>query len=276
MRQNRQRLSDAFALPIPLEGTVQLVRESYEPGLVIPAHWHDVDQLIYAAAGVTTVETSDGVWVVPPARAVWVPAETEHRITMTGKVEMVSVYAESGQVELGLDRCCVVQVSAFLRELILRCAGSTSEDPDAVRRRREAVLLDEIRSVDVAPLELVMPTDDRARAVALEFLADPSQRLTRAEWAARVGASERTLERLFAQETNTTLGRWQAQARLLEALRLLGSGHSVTQVAIAVGYDTPSAFIAMFRRALGTTPAKYFAVGDTDDASHSHSHDQRP
>ncbi len=258
-------LPDAFVLPIPLTSTVELVRERYESGLVIPAHWHDVDQLIYAATGVTTVETTDGVWVVPPARAVWVPAETEHRITMTGKVEMVAIYVAPGQVQLGLDRCCVVQVSTFLRELILRCARNTSEDLEAVRIRREAVLLDEIRSVDVAPLELVMPADDRARRVALEFLADPSQRLTRAEWAARVGASERTLERLFAQETNTTLGRWKAQARLLEALRLLGAGHSVTQVAIAVGYETPSAFISMFRRALGTTPARYFAVGDIDE-----------
>ena len=271
MRQNRQPLSEAFALPISLAGTVQLVREYYEPGLVIPAHWHDVDQLIYAAEGVATVETADGIWVVPPARAVWVPASTEHRITMTGQVEMVSVYVQPGQVQLRLDRCCVVQVSAFLREIILRCALDESEDPKAVRLRRESVLLDEIRTVDVAPLELVMPADDRARNVALEFLADPSQRMTRAEWAARVGASERTLERLFAQETNTTLGRWQAQARLLEALRLLGSGYNVTQVAIAVGYETPSAFISMFRRALGTTPARYFAVDDTGGESQSRS-----
>ena len=103
-----------------------------------------------------------------------------------------------------------------------------------------------------------MPADPRARTVAEEFLRDPSDRRPARSWARTGGAGERTLERLFVREVGTTFGQWQQQARLLEALRLLAAGDDVTTVALRVGYDTPSAFIAMFRRAMGVTPGRYF------------------
>ena len=247
-----------FAVPISLSNTVAFVAEQHSNGVVLSTHWHDVDQLIYAATGVAIVETAVGIWVVPPARAVWVPAATSHSIVMTGDVHLNSAYVRPGAAPIDRDRCCVVHVSPLLREVMLRGTSTTRRPTDEAYDHLIAVFFDEVESAGLAPLELPLPTDPRAREVAVAFLADTSQRLTRAQWAKRVNTSERTLERLFAQETGTTLGRWQTQARLLEALRLLATGESVTRVAVDVGFDTSSAFIAMFRRALGTTPRRYF------------------
>ena len=258
MSQNRRSELEGIPVPIQLTGDVAFACEEYGPKVSIPTHWHDVDQLIYASSGVATVGTDDGIWVVPPARALWVPAATSHHIEMTGEVRLISVYVRPKIAPIDRSRCCVVHVSSLMREVILR-SSTTGEIDSGTQNRRVAVLFDEIGTAGIAPLELVIPTDQRARDMANSFLADPSQRRSRAEWAREVGTSERTLERLFLQETNTTVGRWQRQARLLEALRLLAMGHDVNCVAFDVGFDTPSAFIAMFRRALGTTPGRYFS-----------------
>jgi AraC-like DNA-binding protein len=122
--------------------------------------------------------------------------------------------------------------------------------------------VDEIRAAPTAPLHLPNPRDARALRVADGFCADPSDRRPRSEWARVAGASERTLERVFRNEVGMTFGKWQQQARLLRALEILASGAPVTDAALTVGFETPSAFIAMFRRTMGTTPARYFRSND--------------
>jgi AraC-like DNA-binding protein len=152
-----------------------------------------------------------------------------------------------------------VHVSPLLRSAIPRVVDMpfpyAEDGPEA---RLAAVVRDEIRAAEIAPLHLEIPDDPRARRVALAFREDPSDRRSRGEWAKQAGASERTLERLFHAEVGTSFGKWQQQARLLRALELLAGGESVTAVAFETGFETPSAFIAMFRRALGTTPGRYF------------------
>jgi AraC-like DNA-binding protein len=91
-------------------------------------------------------------------------------------------------------------------------------------------------------------------------LADPADRRTLAAWARPAGASVRTLARLFTRETGMGFRGWRQQVRLLRALERLAAGEAVTTVALDLGYDSPSAFVAMFRRALGTTPGRYFAA----------------
>ena len=120
------------------------------------------------------------------------------------------------------------------------------------------VLLDELRVAPTTPLHLPMPRDPRALRAAEAFRLDPSLRQPVGHWAKIAGASTRTLERLWPSQVGMTFGRWQQQVRLLRALEVLASGRSVTEAALDVGFETTSAFILMFRRALGTTPAKYF------------------
>jgi AraC-like DNA-binding protein len=262
MSQSRQARGTAtplidFGLPSPVLGVAQ----DGEPGQRLPPHHHDSAQLIHASTGVITVETEDGLWVVPPARAVWVPARITHSIAMSGRVELRSLYLDPALAPIAGDRCCVVQVSPLLHAAVLRAMDFSQPYPErGPEARVVAVILDEIRAAKLAPLHLTIPIDPRARQVALAFRADPADRRSRKDWARAAGTSERTLERLFHAQVGTSFGKWQQQARLLCALQVLAAGETVTRAALEVGFQTPSAFITMFRRAMGTTPARYFAA----------------
>ena len=245
----------AFSLPSPVMG----LAEDHESGHLIVPHRHDSDQLIHAAEGVMTVNTEDGLWVVPPQRAVWVPALTAHSIRMTGAVQLRTVYLDPNLRPIDGDSCCVVRVSELLRASIMRVMKFQQPyASDGRESRIVEIVIDEIREAPTAPLHLPEPKDPRARRISIAIREHPGARRTTGEWARIAGASERTLERLFRAEVGMTFGRWQQQARLLRALEILASGESVTTAALEVGFETPSAFIAMFRRAMGTTPARYF------------------
>lgn len=229
-------------------------------GSHVPPHHHNVDQLIYAATGVLTVQTKQGVWVVPPTRAVWVPAYTNHSIKNSGKVQLRTLQFNTGASPIPHDSCCVVQVSSLLRAAILRILKFSGNYQDNTAESRVVtVALDEIATAKGTPLHLPMPVDPRARRVAEAIRLDPSCRKSCKAWASETGVSERTLECLFSAETGTSFGKWQQQARLLKALEILASGQSVTTTAYDVGFKSPSAFIAMFKSAMGDTPSSYFA-----------------
>jgi AraC-like DNA-binding protein len=235
----------------------------WEPNSFIPPHRHDIAQLLYASQGVVSVETTSGLWVVPPTRAVWVPEDTGHSIKFSGKVQLATLQiAQPYSDRIGYE-CKVVNVSPLLRQAILKFTQYDDGYPeDSPQQRLANVILDEINVSDVAPLHLPMPSDKRAKKVAMEFCDAPSLRLSTAEWSQRAGASERTLERIYQAETGMTFGKWQQQARLLYSLELLAKGHSTTHTALEVGFQSASAFIAMFRNVMGTTPSKYFDLSD--------------
>jgi len=227
-------------------------------------HHHRRAQLVYAVDGVIAVDTDRGLWVVPPQRAVWVPPGTAHQVRAVSTVAtMHNLYLEP-EAARDLPRdCCVVTVSPLMRELI-RAAARLPEryDEDGPDGRLMAVILDQIRGLPVAPLHLPTVRDPRLRSIAEALTADPADARTLDDWAGEVGASSRTLARLFLRETGLTFGQWRQQARLLAALALLAEGTAVTTVALDLGYDSQSAFIAMFKKALGVTPGRYFA-GET-------------
>ena len=232
----------------------------YPSGSTIAAHRHPHGQLVHAASGVMTVNTAAGTWVVPPGRAVWVPPGIEHEIRATGELAMRTVYLRPGAWPEAPAGCRVVAVSPLLRELILRVI-EVQRDGDrraGAEGRLIAVLLDEVQAAEDAPLHLPRPRNTTLAAVTEALRDDPSDSRPLAAWARDVGASERTLARLFRSETGMTFAAWRGQLRLIRALELLADGGSVTEVALAVGYDAPSSFIAMFRRSLGTTPSRYF------------------
>lgn len=231
----------------------------YPAGYLVPLHQHRKSQLVYARAGVMTVTTGDGSWVVPPQRAVWVPARTDHQISMAGAVQMRTLYLDSAAARTLPARCGVVAVSPLLKELILRALDLEPLYPErGTEQRLIEVLLDEIQATPIAPLHLPLPTETRMRVVIDALLTDPADSRGLADWASRAGAGARTLARLFEREAGMSFGAWRQQLRLLRSLERLGAGESVTNVALAVGYESPSAFISMFRRNLGTTPARYF------------------
>jgi AraC-like DNA-binding protein len=234
--------------------------EDFRAGTVLKAHRHRRAQLVYAAAGVMTVTTPAGTWVVPPLRAVWVPAGTDHAIRMSGPVAMRTLYVRADAARRLPGACCVLGVTPLLRELILRAIDMPIlYDVRGREGRLTRLLLDELRLLPVLPLNLPMPEDRRLDRVCRAIIRDPGASLGLEEWAERAGASGRTLARLFQRQTNMSFGAWRQQARLLEAISRIAAGASITTVAFDLGYESSSAFTYMFRRALGVPPSRYFA-----------------
>ncbi len=240
---------------------VVVVRASeYPGGFRSDDHWHGRAQLVYACDGVVKVTARQGSWVVPQHRGVWIPARTVHRIDSAGAFSMRSLYVrDDSGVELPVE-CGVVGVSPLLRELILAAVDAPHLYDLAGRDGRVMdLILNEIRSLPSVPLHLPEPTDSRLRQITAAIQENPADTRTLEAWGRYAGASPRTLARLFSAETGMTFRYWQQQARLLEGLIRLAEGEPVTSVALEVGYENPSAFISMFRRALGVTPGRYFS-----------------
>jgi AraC-like DNA-binding protein/quercetin dioxygenase-like cupin family protein len=229
-------------------------------GQTLPFHQHRRAQLVYASSGVMTVTTLLAAYVVPPQRAVWMPGGVRHQIDARSPVAMRTLYIEEGDA-VGLPGdVCVLQVTSLLRELIVAAvAAGPSYEPDSAQSRIALVILDQIRTQPTASLALPMPTDSRALHVARGLIEHPADLRDLSQWANEAGASSRTLSRLFTAQTGMSFRAWCQQRRLLRALELLASGDNVTTVATELGYDNTSAFIAMFRRHLGTTPARYLS-----------------
>ena len=230
-----------------------------ETGHVISTHQHPEDQLVFASKGVMTVRTKEGIWVVPPLRAVWIPAGTPHSVGMTGPVSMRTLYFLHRLVRALPQKCFVMNVSSLLRELILHaCQFRKLHKRNPTESRLIEIIVDQLGVAHSIPLQLPHPTDSRAVWVARQLQAAPGDPGTLESLCADCGASKRTIERLFLAETGMTFTKWRQQLRLLHALQLLASGTKVTAAALDAGYNSPSAFVSMFRKQLGITPARYF------------------
>jgi AraC-like DNA-binding protein len=250
-----------MAAPRPFRGEPHVAARAfdYASGERVPPHVHGRHQLLYASSGVMTVRTARGRWVVPPHRGVWIPARVRHSIEMSGAVSMRTLYLRTDLVRGGPDGCRVVNAPPLVRELLLHAVERGGLDRRRpADRRLIAVLLDQLDALPAAPLHLPEPHDPRAQRVAARLRADPGARGTLADVLVHAGASRRTLERLFRADVGMSLGRWRHQLRLSYALRLLAEGRPVTAVALDVGYDGASAFVAAFRSAFGVTPGRYF------------------
>jgi len=229
-------------------------------GHVIREHSHPEDQLLFASKGVMTLRTRQGVWVVPPLRAMWIPADTPHSVTTSGQVSMRTLYLLPRLGRALPSRCFVMNVSGLLRELILHACQFSRLHKRVVRERRITdILLDQLQSVECVPLQLPRPSDARAVRVARIFFANPADPRTLTKICKACGASKRTIQRLFLNDTRMTFAKWRQQLRLIHAMQLLGSEAKVTTAALESGYSSTSAFISMFRKQLGTTPTRYWA-----------------
>ncbi|ALC12146.1 AraC family transcriptional regulator [Sphingopyxis sp. 113P3] len=236
---------------------VMALQDEYPAGFVDPMHSHDHVQILYASSGVMSVRTPETSFVIPPQRAVWMPAGMKHEVACRGPVSLRTLYLPSGHDGQGTE-CRVFEVSNLLKALILEIVDFPPlYDVTGREGRIIDLLIEEIERMPNAPYQVSMPTDPRLLRVCNAILADPADPRDIDDWAALAAMGRRTFTRSFKEETGMGLAVWRQQVRLMEALSLLAAGASITQVTYDVGYDSPSGFAAMFRRAFGVPPSKY-------------------
>jgi len=242
-----------------LDRPVGVLMDDYPPGFFDPAHSHARAQLVYATSGVIILSTGTASYVAPPQRAIWVPAGVEHEVRCRGRVEIRTLYIATDVVPDLPTTCQVMEVSNLLRELILEAGKLPVEYQLAGREERVmSLILDEIRLAPRIPLCVPMPSNERLARVCKAILADSAQHEALNDWANAAAMGRRTFTRTFRQETGMSFATWQQNVRLMDALSRLATGSSVTATALDVGYNSPSAFTAMFRRAFGVSPTHYF------------------
>lgn len=232
---------------------------TYSSGFVIEPHTHPWRQLLYASTGAMTVNAGRSTWMIPPGKAVLIPAGCTHSIRMWGSVAMRSLYfpADLEASALAAADCRVLSVTPLLRELILRVIELAALDARVPSHQRLLdLLLDEMDVPAVTPWMLPLPADARAIAVAEQVMACPSCADSLDDLARRFATGRRTLERLFREETGLSFGLWRQKVRLLDSIRLLAEGKSVTDAALDTGYSSVSAYIAAFKSTFGCTPSR--------------------
>lgn len=252
--QRSRRAADYQNVPRP----VAAMADEYPAGHATVLHSHRRSQLFYGSSGVARVATKDGTWVAPPLRAIWVPGGIEHQVVCRGPVSFRTLYIEP-DASPGLPKTCrAMEVSDLLRSLIIESVevplmyDIAGRDGSLMK-----LILHEIESAPVSPLHIRMPQSRPLRRMCERILKDPSTRADLDDWALKTGMSRRTLTRHFRLETGISVAAWIKQARLVEAMSRLAEGASVTAVAFEVGYESSSAFGAMFRRTFGCSPTRY-------------------
>ncbi len=238
----------------PLPRAIVAIATDYPPGHLLDWHEHRRAQLLYGATGTMLVETADGAWTVPPERAVAIPPETPHRVRMLDVVTN-SLYLEPSAVPWWPQECTVVEVSALLRELLAAAVRMPAEYDLAGRDGAlAALLLHELHELAPLPFHISLPRTPEFVRLCRAYLREPDAGVSNAEWARTLAMSERSFTRAFRADVGESPAAWRMRARLLAALPLLQQ-HTVTEVAMQLGYSSPASFSAAFTHTFGRAPS---------------------
>jgi AraC-like DNA-binding protein len=245
-------------VPKSLAHWLRSLGATYQDGHVIGSHGHDWGQLVYAGSGAVQVTAEDGHWLVPPARAVWIPPRREHQLKMRGVSALKTIYMAPERCRALPSASKGIEVTPFLRELILHIVaiGTARRGIHSTEKFGEIleILLVEANAL---PFAIRMPADARARRAVDLIQQSLGVGISLSQLAAQAGASVRTLQRLFLKETGVHLAEWRQTACMIAATAKLLDGASVTQAGLGAGYATTSSFISAFRKRTGCTPLEY-------------------
>jgi len=234
------------------------VGTDYPSSESVGKHSHLRGQLIFVLSGSMRVETDGGIWITTPGRACWIPGGIEHKVIYTKASRGRAAYIHADYRALLPSRTCVLQLSTLLRELVVSAVDiGWDYDETGPAGRLMQVLIDQISGQVELPVFLPEGKDQRLRRLTSLLYENPGDTRPLEDWSHQVGASARTLSRLFLHETGMTFSAWRQQLCLINALEMMAEGQSVTQVALALGYGSTSSFSSMFARAMGEPPSAY-------------------
>jgi AraC-like DNA-binding protein len=236
---------------------ISAFEDRFGAGFIDPPHTHDRAQIAFALSGVMTVNIADAGFLLPPNRAMWIPAGVRHQTICRSDVVFQCLYIDDRFTQI-TDSCRVFEASPLIRALIDEMThfpeiyGLEGREAGIIR-----LLLSEIERMPEVPVRAELPADHRLRRVCEAILAQPSDTHDIDHWAKEAGMARRTFTRYFREQTGMGLGTWRRQVRVMEAASRIAAGEPITTVAYEVGYDSPSAFTAMFHRTFGATPTSY-------------------
>lgn len=221
-------------------------------------HAHPRAQIVVPLAGTYWAVTPDASWVLPPHQALWIPSRAPHDMFSNTPIRALILFVDEAHAHAMPRECVVVNVSPLLKAMFVKVVENGNDYPEDGREIRLAqAMLDELAAMTPSRFCLPMARDRRLLRVMRPLIEDPAGESSLETLASDSGASIRTLARLFRTETGLSFREWRRQLRLLQAIERLEQGCSVGEVALDLGYSTPSAFIAMFRRTLGVSPGRY-------------------
>lgn len=227
-------------------------------------HAHPRAQLIYSSMGTMKIVAQKSIWYVSSDQAIWVPAMNEHQVFFLNDNHIRNVFVSPEYAEVLPQQLFALNISPFMRELILKVVGAGNHyDINSAKGRLVHVLIDELAAM--TPTRCFLPLSDnfQLRLIINELLKDPGDTRGIAHYAKLACTSSRTLSRLFVKELGLSYSNWRKQLKLLNAVEMLDKGFPVSQISFELGYNSPSAFIAMFRKEFGIPPGKYSGRSDS-------------
>ncbi len=241
-----------------LSHPITVVSRSIAMNSVVSKHSHHWGQFVYAHSGVLAVSTRLNRYIIPSEQGVWLLPEIEHEVTAISDVKLTSFYFDITLLKALPLKCCVLKVNAFLKALI-REANTISRDYkwNGTDGRLLRLILDRLTQAPSEIFQLPFPKDQRLLAILSAIQASPENNNNLAEWGGVVGASARTLSRLFKKETGLCYSEWRQRLNVQIAISQLSLGKSITSISLHLGYESPSSFIHMFKTKTGMTPSFY-------------------
>lgn len=223
-------------------------------------HRHDFNQLIYASEGCLRVTSENQVWVIPPYRAVWAPAQIEHQVLAISEAKMTTLFTHIKRgIVLPLNRCIAVSITPLLKALLEEASLFRDQyKQNSPQSRLLRVILDQLNLSQQQALVLPTLKNLKLKKFAAYLQQHPSDMRSLDDWGKELGASSRTLARLFQKDVGMSFLRWRTQFKLLKAIEWLAQGQSIQQISEQLGYANPGAFIHRFHSELGMTPTAYF------------------
>ncbi|WP_228519677.1 helix-turn-helix transcriptional regulator [Methylophilus sp. QUAN] len=235
------------------------MRADYANGWLIPPHSHCRAQLLYAIRGVMAIDADHGRWIVPPTRGVWIKQGELHSVKMHGDVSMHTLFIDADAAAGLPTSTCVLDIQPLMKALIVEIAqAGLSYAQDSREARIAQLILDEIQLYPALPFHLPWPSSPRLKQVCEQMTQQLDDARPSQAWALQLGISDKSLHRHFKQETGITFGQWREQARMLKAVEAIAQGHKLLHVALSVGYQSQSAFSAVFKKHFGLSPSAYY------------------
>jgi len=249
----------------PLRGKARVMEHQMD----IQPHQHDWGQLVFSISGAVRVSTDASTFIVPPSRAVWIPPHMVHAVSAIERADLRTLYLHADLLAARGEpwtRCRVLEVAPLLRELVLQlpvdpdASPAGGAEPEAERERCIThLIVDELTRARSLRLGVALPQDKRLRRLCEAMIREPARHAALADWAAEVGASERTISRLFREQLGSGYAQWRSQVLLAHALSMAARSKPMSHIAAELGYASASAFTAMVTRTVGMPPSRFFA-----------------